>query len=64
MAKKKFSKEFLLYVDHYGDVQVCYLNGRWVDELCGKIFRPAFKMGVKDIPLDKKTRVRIDITIL
>jgi len=64
MAKKKFSKEFKLGSDWWGDIQVYNLNGKYLTEFCKKIFRRAFKMPKKSVPLDKPTKVRVDITIL
>lgn len=64
MAKKKFSKEFLMKAAGDGWVSIYNLNNRYLRDFCEETFRRMFKMRVKDVPLDKETKVRIDITIL
>ena len=65
--KKKFSREFLVRADKdvgVNDVDFYTLADQYMFSFCSTRFRRLFKLWKKDVPLDKLTKVRVDITIL
>ncbi|MHC4605287.1 MAG: hypothetical protein ACYS6W_18375 [Planctomycetota bacterium] len=61
--KKKFSKEFRMVAGQH-DIRLRFLSGIEARWFCATRFRRAFGIRKKEYPLDKPTRVRVDITIL
>lgn len=64
MAKKKFSKEFKVETRLSGFIGFREDDDKTADTFCPRTFRRVFKMSKKQVPLDKPTKVRVDITIL
>jgi hypothetical protein len=63
MKKKKFSKEFLMKRDSDW-VNLYNLKGNHLLGYCVSRFRRIFPIRAEQLPLDKPTKVRVDITIL